>query len=314
MVESRRNFSHSIMFHHFFDEQHPKGQGAISSKDFEDMIDWLSERYTLLDADEYQHQAENDCLLSSDICLSFDDALLCQYDIARPILRKKKMSVFFFVYSSCFSGELDYLEVFRYFRTVEYKSIDSFYSEFFTLIENVHPSDFDVAKAQYNPKEYLSDFPFYTENDKWFRYLRDVVLGVTRYYNLMISLIETKKFKINQIVSKLWMTDEHLINLKLEGHIVGLHSYSHPTMMHLLEAKEQEKEYRKNFKHLSEVVGEDIATMSHPCGNYNFDTLDILKRMGVKVGFRSNISVAEIKSSLEIPREDHANVFKEMIR
>ena len=148
---------------------------------------------------------------------------------------------------------------------------------------------------------------------RWFRYLRDVTLGVTRYNHLMISLIETKEFKIDQIMSKLWMTDEHLINLKLEGHIVGLHSYSHPTMMHLLEAKEQEKEYSKNFEHLSKVLGENITAMSHPCGNYNSDTLDALKRMGVKVGFRSNISVTEIKSSLEIPREDHANVFKEMI-
>ena len=95
MVESRRNFSHSIMFHHFFDEQHPKGQGAISSKNFEDMIDWLSEKYRLLDAGEYQHRAENDCLLPSDICLSFDDALLSQYDIAKPILKKRKIRVFF---------------------------------------------------------------------------------------------------------------------------------------------------------------------------------------------------------------------------
>ena len=199
------------MFHHFFDEQHPKGQGAISSKDFEDMVDWLSERYTLLDADEYQHQAENDCLLSSDICLSFDDALLCQYDIARPILRKKKMSVFFFVYSSCFSGELDYLEVFRYFRTVEYKSIDAFYSEFFTLIENEHPSDFDVAKVQYNPKGYLSDFPFYTENDKKYNVLliEDVITTGKSTLDVVNELKDHPNINISNLKGSKIIFDKH---------------------------------------------------------------------------------------------------------
>ena len=52
--------------------------------------------------------------------------------------------------------------------------------------------------------------------------------------------------------------------------------------------------------------------MSHPCGDYNLDTLSLLKEMGIQIGFRSSMSVKEIKSPLEIPREDHANVFKEM--
>ena len=52
--------------------------------------------------------------------------------------------------------------------------------------------------------------------------------------------------------------------------------------------------------------------MSHPCGDYNLDTLSLLKGMGIQIGFRSNMSVKEIKSPLEIPREDHANVFNEM--
>ena len=69
------------------------------------------------------------------------------------------------MYSLPFSSKPDYLEIFRYFRTTKYESIDSFYSEFFTLVESEHPSDFDMAKTEYNPKEYLSAFPFYTENE-----------------------------------------------------------------------------------------------------------------------------------------------------
>ncbi len=48
--------------------------------------------------------------------------------------------------------------------------------------------------------------------------------------------------------------------------------------------------------------------MSHPSGNYNDDTLKILKKLGIKCGFRSSLVPPYIKSSLEIPREDHANI------
>jgi len=56
---------------------------------------------------------------------------------------------------------------------------------------------------------------------------------------------------------------------------------------------------------------EQIA-MSHPCGNYNDDTLRILKRFGIRIGFRSNNSVTHINTCLEVPRNDHANIYREM--
>ena len=32
MTELPNNFSHAVMFHHFYDEKHLKGQGAISGE------------------------------------------------------------------------------------------------------------------------------------------------------------------------------------------------------------------------------------------------------------------------------------------
>jgi len=306
--------THSVMFHHFYDDIHPRGQGAISSSNFEDMIDWLAEKYSLINADEYQYRAENNCLNNADICLSFDDALLCQYEIAAPIMKRRKIRAFFFVYSSPFSGNPVYLELFRYFRTIAYVEIEAFYVDFFTLVEGNNPTEFTNAKLQFKPKEYLSAFPFYSEEDKWFRYLRDVALGITKYNELMISLMNKKGFNIKETMPKLWMTEKNLIDLSKDGHVFGLHSYSHPTALHLLERKNQEEEYSNNNDHLSRVLNKKITAMSHPCGNYNNDTLSILEEMGMKIGFRSSMSPPNIKTNLEIPREDHANVFKEILQ
>ena len=35
-------------------------------------------------------------------------------------------------------------------------------------------------------------------------------------------------------------------------------------------------------------------------------------KLGIKIGFRSNLGIKTIKSSLEIPREDHSNIYKKI--
>lgn len=304
--------THAVMFHHFHNERDPIGQGSLTATQFEDMIDWLTGRYSLLNADEYLYKLKQKKLDANDICLTFDDALLCQSEIAAPILKRRNIQAYFFVYSSPFMGNPDYLEIYRYFRTTEFESMDSFYEKFFEKTNSMYTTDYEVAKTNYDAKEYLKAYPFYTENDKWFRYLRDNALGKERYEEIMLALMNQHNFNPSTVMKKLWMNEDSLSGLLKDGHTIGLHSYSHPTTLHLLDKKLQEEEYRRNYKHLSELLNINLFAMSHPCGNYNSDTLEILNSKNIEIGFRSNNSIKDIKSSLEIPREDHANILKEM--
>ena len=59
--------------------------------------------------------------------------------------------------------------------------------------------------------------------------------------------------------------------------------------------------------------------MSHPCGSYNKDTLEVLKELGVDLGFKQIMTIEKEKgmkkinnSSLEVARIDHAEIFKIM--
>ncbi|MDP6476365.1 MAG: polysaccharide deacetylase family protein [Nitrospinaceae bacterium] len=305
--------THSIMFHHFHSDVHPMGQGSISSQDFERMLDWLGTQYCLLSASDYFEKAISGLLKNDDICLSFDDALLCQYEVAVPILEQRNLSAFFFVYSSPLEGVPDLLEVLRFFRTTEYEDIDDFYEEFFSLVKFNDEKSYLKNHTEFLKLNYLKDFLFYSDNDKWFRYMRDVVMGKVEYEKTMTQLMESKNFDVSAIIDRLWINDSHLKTLVNMGHIVGLHSYSHPTTMHTLSSQEQETEYKKNQRHLqSNLENNEILSMAHPCGNYSEATLEILNSLGIKIGFRSSMSIPFVKSLLEIPREDHANVFKEM--
>jgi peptidoglycan/xylan/chitin deacetylase (PgdA/CDA1 family) len=308
----KRPTTHGVMFHHFHNESHPTGQGSLSADDFEAMIDHLSRKYTIVSATDYARRLKSNTLRADDICFTFDDALLCQTEIAAPIMREKGIEAFFFVYSSPFQGNPDYLEIFRYFRTASFGSVDEFYDAFSDATKEQHPELYATSKARFDAPSYLSEFPFYTVPDKWFRYLRDVALGKLKYESVMRSLMAARGFNPQAIMKKLWMDDAQLRALRSEGHVIGLHTFSHPTTMDLLAKEAQAEEFRQNNVHLMDVLNERPLSMSHPCGRYNDDTLAVLREMGVEIGFRSNYAVREIRTPYEVPREDHTNVMKEM--
>ena len=59
--------------------------------------------------------------------------------------------------------------------------------------------------------------------------------------------------------------------------------------------------------------------MSHPCGSYNNYTLEILKELGIELGFKQIMTIEPEKgmkkvnnSFLEIARQNHTQIFKRM--
>jgi peptidoglycan/xylan/chitin deacetylase (PgdA/CDA1 family) len=123
-------------------------------------------------------------------------------------------------------------------------------------------------------------------------------------------MIAASGFNGSAIAKQLWMTDEHLLNLHDEGHLIGLHSYSHPTRLAELSRRKQREEYRKNSEHLLKVLGSRPECMSHPCNSYDPETLRLLEELGIRLGFRANMQEIVARSSFEFPREDHANIIK----
>ena len=130
----------------------------------------------------------------------------------------------------------------------------------------------------------------------------------TKTYNeIIIELMILKSFDSTEVLNFLWMTEQHIKELIDQGNLIGLHSYSHPMQMSRLSRLEQLDQYTKNLTHLESLVGEGaIVSMSHPCGDYNEDTLKILTDLGIKIGFRSNLNRTDIKTNMEIPRGDQA--------
>lgn len=303
--------AYGIMFHHFHDALHPKGQGAISAQQLRDLLEYVG-RERILPAEEWMARAFAGQLRTEDVCLSFDDALLCQYDVALPVLADFGLTAFWFIYSSVFENNIEYLEIYRFFRTTIYDNIDLFYDDFLAVADRINQGLVRAALQAFEPEAYLVGFPFYSRNDRIFRYVRDVVLGPKRYDEAMLQLMKQNDFDPIAASAHLWMSNDHIRELHQSGHVVGLHSYSHPTRLRELDRRAQAQEYLRNWEHVRRITGKAPMAMSHPCNSYNDDTLAVLHDLGIKLGFRANLEPVQPQSALEFPRQDHANIIAEM--
>ena len=106
------NFPHGVMFHHFVQENSADAIGGITSQRLEEII--LSYGLeNILPAQEWFERSITNSLASGKVCITFDDALRSQIDLALPILSKYDLTAFWFIYSAVFEGCGQSCEVYR---------------------------------------------------------------------------------------------------------------------------------------------------------------------------------------------------------
>lgn len=301
------------MFHHFHDNHnHIVQQGSISAEQFSGLIEFYARNHNILKAEDFFAKAISHDLAPEDACLSFDDALLCQYEVALPVMEKYGLTAFWFVYTSPLAGIREKLEVYRHFRFRKYTDIESFYEEFFEVAASLDKKAMAALNA-FDPSTYLQSCPFYTANDRRFRYLRDHVLEEECFTGIMDRLMKMRDYDPEKNAAGLWLEERHMRKLHQGGHILGLHSWSHPTNMASRGYESQKKEYSRNKNDLENILQDAARAVSYPCNSYNADTIRCMKELGVQVGFRANMDeIRPMDPVLEIPREDHANIMARM--
>ena len=314
------NFYHGIMFHYFHDNEiHKKGQGSIDKDDFYKVINFIG-RKNILNADEFFEKIKNNKIKNTDVCFTFDDGIKCQLDIALPILEDLKIKSYFFTYTSMFEKKPDNLDVFKYFRTNYFNNINEFYDNFYKRLDfdlsdffNKNLSEIKYRKYKYN---------FYSIEDIKFRLVRNDFLNKKEYEQIMFSMIEEKKINLKDVYKKLFITKYDLQKLDNLGHVIGLHTHTHPTQIENFSYDEQKNEYEKSLSLISHILNKpknEIKCMSHPCGSYNNDTLEILKGLGIELGFKNVMMIEKEKkmkkinnSYLEIARQNYSDILSEM--
>jgi len=294
----------TIMFHHFHNQLYPKGQGSISEEKLYKII--KSKKYHIISASEWIEKTKTRTKKSNEFCLTFDDNLKCQYEIALPVLEYFGITAIWFINTGTLQGEGLNLEIFRYFRSKYFEDFHEFYVEFIKTIKFSRLSEkVKTGLENFNPDYYLEQYPFYSKEDKIYRFLRDNVLTTAEYNEIMQEMIDNKKMLVENIINLLWMNSNEIKNLSKNKHVIGLHSHSHPTVINKFSYDNQKEEYVKNYNILKSIIDDNPIVAAYPCNSYNTDTFKILGDLGVELGFRSNDQLNST-NLLELPRIDHS--------
>ena len=304
-------FAHGLMFHRFHKSGNPSaGQGSVTEAEFEKILNYVGPE-RILTPEEWISRVKRCSLQENHLCITFDDGLMCQFDVALPILEKYKLKAFWFVFSSVFNGGIDKNEVYNRFAITEFSSFAVFVEEFIQFYP-VCDEVFENNDYRHFAQGFKEQFPFYTENDLKYRYVRNKLFIRSDFEKMMDSLIESKGLSVSKIAEDLWLTNSHLQSLHRNGHCIGLHSYDHPFEMARWSIEKQRNQYLHNYQPISHVTGDIVECMSHPLNSYSQDTIDILSELGILCGFRSNISppIGKVINAhfLELAREDGQNI------
>ena len=161
-------------------------------------------------------------------------------------------------------------------------------------------------------KKYKLKYKFYSIEDIKFRIIRNH-LETSEFNSIMKKIMFKKEFDKNKIIKNLYMSKKDLIKISKMGHIIGLHSHSHPMKISKLNENKIKKEFLTNKNCIKRIIGSDkiIKAMSHPTGSCSKNTKKILKNIGIKIGF-SNIENKKNRSSLEISRINHKYILQKI--
>lgn len=300
--------AYGVMFHRFRDASVPAlWQGAVTADEFETVLRGVGlERF--LHPEEWMARLASGRLAERDRCVTFDDGLRCQFDIALPVLDALGLSAFWFVYTRPLAGQPVMGEVYAW-AAAHLGGMPVMIREFLArcpaVLHDALATD-DYAAYVHRLKPVA---PFYSDDDLRFRFLRNHPALTATFEQTMDAVLADHAIHARSLVPHLWMDATALQVLTDRGHVVGLHSHDHPYAMETLSRDEQHSQYAMNLAHLEAATGRRSVCMSHPLNSYNADTLEVLTSLDVRCGFRANLAVPPGGGSrLELPRDDSANL------
>jgi peptidoglycan/xylan/chitin deacetylase (PgdA/CDA1 family) len=91
----------------------------------------------------------------------------------------------------------------------------------------------------------------------------------------------------SMIGNKNFLTEEDIIQLDNEGHIIGSHSHTHPDKISSLTSKEIENEWSESIKILQTILQKEVTTASIPGGFFSKNVVKYASKCGIQTLFTS---------------------------
>ena len=303
-----------VMYHYVRDlkySRYPSIKGLDVTL-FKEQVAFLKKHYSFVTVEEVIAATQGiHKLPSHPILLTFDDAYIDHFTYAFPILKNEGVQGAFYAPVKAVTQHkvLDVNKIHFILASTPEEKMSSLLKEIALLLD------------KYREVYHLESFEFYYKKLAHLdRFDTKEVIFVKRLLQVELveelrNIITTELFK--KIVGveeaafsrELYMSEEQMKCMVSAGMHIGSHGYDHYWLGSLPKEK-QEVEIKESLKFI-ENIGGDIKhwTICYPYGNYNDDTIALLKENHCALGFTTEVKLADINNQMgdnvfKIPRLD----------
>lgn len=313
MIVQKNNLT-VVMYHYVRDLQYsryPRIKG-LDVELFRQQLGFLKRHYHFVTVEEIVSAFENHrCLPDHPVLLTFDDAYVDHFANVFPILKKEHVSGAFYppVKAILEHTVLDVNKIHFILAATQKKDFSKLLHEIEGLLE------------RYREEYHLSSYETYYEKLAVAnRFDPAEVIFVKRL--LQVELDESLRKRItDELFTKVVSEDEEAFSRELYmsldqlkcmvdcGMHVGSHGYDH-YWLGALPRERQEMEICKSVEFIEGIGGNRTCwSMCYPYGNYNEDTLELLKRYGCRLGLTTRVGLTDLTECnsdtiLTLPRLD----------
>lgn len=310
-----------IMYHYVRDlknSRFPEIKG-LDVEVFKEQISYLEKNYHFVTAEQVIAAfKKEEKLPSKAVLLTFDDAYIDHYTNVFPILEPKKIQGCFYPPVKAIT-EHSVLDV----NKVHFILASTPKEQFGHLLEKIKQ-----LLIQYQEEYQLNTYDYYFEKLAVAnRFDSKEVIFVKRLLqvelpeklrNIITKQLFTEAVKMEEEVfsRELYMNKDQMRCMVDCGMHVGSHGYDHYWLGSL--PKDKQNEEIQQAIHFIQEIGGDINnwTICYPYGNYNDDTIDILKSNGCQFGLTTRVDLASIDSTetdaiFKLPRLDTNDIPKQ---
>jgi len=288
------------MYHYVRDLKHsrfPNIKGLDISL-FKEQIGYLKQHYNFVTVEQVMDCIEQKWDMPDHaVLLTFDDAYIDHFTYVFPILKKENIQGAFYPPVKAITEHtvLNVNKIHFIFASVDIDhGMDSLLQEIKLLLE--------IYREKYNLNSYDEYFQKLAVAN---RFDSKEVIFVKRL--LQVELDEVLRKKITDILfskiagieeasfsRELYMSVDQIKCMVDCGMHVGSHGYDHYWLGSISKEK-QEYEIKKSVEFIEQIGGDvNNWTICYPYGDYNQDTISILKENGCKLGFTTVVDVASL--------------------
>ncbi|QEC51209.1 peptidoglycan/xylan/chitin deacetylase (PgdA/CDA1 family) [Anseongella ginsenosidimutans] len=291
-----------LMYHRVANVPVDPWQMAVRPEHFEEQLQVLGKRYSVIPVPELLRQLEEGKLLPGSVCLTFDDGYADNYLTARPLLEKYQCPATFFIVTRCIDRKHSFW----------WDTLGDLLLNTAELPEAVsvdlqgercsYPLNGEVVlSGELHRKYLLWRYPAPPPGRRAAVYL-DI-------YERVKSLPPEAQERAAREI-RLWREDssgsseeerlpvntEQLMSMSRHPLLdIGLHTHSHPALG-CQSPERQFREIESCRKYLARATSRFIPVISYPHGHYNKDTLRTVKEQQLEAAFTTEEQAITRKS------------------